>query len=565
MYRTIPLTALLILALLVVACTPEQLPEPETALTSSGGEPAQTERTANTSPEPSPTTMRSPVPAATQTDQPVPSSAPEFQLPAGQEPGSLYHGKEDPLPAIAFSPSGDTLATGHRDGRVLLWDVSTGQRLQELDRPVSAPSLGEITALAFSPDGTLLAAAKPGQGSIDLWQVTTGEFERALEVGQGVVEIAFSPDGRRLASAVGRGQRPRVIVWDTESWTEQATLQDVGPTVAFTQDSSTVVTQSGASLAASAPSTDPESAIVLWDVASGQQTQAIPLDGFIVSIDYDAERNLVAANLLPVMSEGADPTPRTLLLDATSGATLHSLAPPPEESTPPPTGPDILVLSPDGSLLAVSYQPNRLDLRQVATGEHLLTLRGPADWLRYPVFSPDGRFLAASSSDGRILFWALVPNEPAGGPVFPSGEGITELWQEYANADYGFGFRYPSTWTLVERPNMVSLVYNESGVALGIGYKRAGDDVDLTQYGGAAGDFVGLGSISFLGEEIVQTALVYQGVHKQIHYNETREIRRGDLIFTLAVRSERAFDAAVVPEEVRLAADDVLASFTSLE
>lgn len=409
MYRTISLTTLLILALLVVACTPEQLPEPEAALTASGGEPAQTERTANPSPEPSPTTMSSPVPAATPAEQQAaPSSAAELQLPAGEEPGSLYHGKEDPLPAIAFSPAGDTLATGHRDGRVLLWDVSTGQQLQELDRPVSAPSLGEITALAFSPDGTLLAAAKPGQSSIDLWQVRTGEFERALEVGQGVVEIAFSPDGRRLASAIGRGQRPRVIMWDTESWTEQAALQDVGPALAFTQDSSTVVTQSGASLAAGAPSTDPESAIVLWDFASEQQEQRIPVDGFLVSVDYHAGQNLLAANLLPVMAEGVDLAPRTLLLDTSSAVTLHSLAPPPEESAPPPTGPDFIALSPDGSLLAVGYQPNRLDLRQVATGEHLLTLRGPADWLRYPLFSPDGSLLAASSSDGRILFWEVA-------------------------------------------------------------------------------------------------------------------------------------------------------------
>lgn len=207
-----------------------------------------------------------------------------------------------------------------------------------------------------------MAAAKPDRSRIDLWQVTTGEFEHALEVGQGVVEIAFSPDGRLLVSAIGRGQRTQVVVWDIETWAIQATLEDIGPYVAFTQDSSTVVTQSGASLAASAPTTDPESAIVLWDFASEQQAQRIPIDSFIVSIDYHAVHNLVAANLLPVMAEGVDPTPRTLLLDTASGVSLHSLAPPPEESAPPPTGPDVLALSPDGSLLAVGYQPTRIDL-----------------------------------------------------------------------------------------------------------------------------------------------------------------------------------------------------------
>lgn len=148
-YLATLLTALSIMVL--AACTAELQLEPEAALTPSGVGPAQTERPATVSPAPSPTPTSDPRPAATPAEQQAaPSSAAEFQLPAGEEPGWVYHGKEDPLPAIAFSPAGDTMATGHRDGRVLLWDVSTGQQLQELDRQVSAPSLGEITALAFA-------------------------------------------------------------------------------------------------------------------------------------------------------------------------------------------------------------------------------------------------------------------------------------------------------------------------------------------------------------------------------------------------------------------------------
>lgn len=140
-----------------------------------------------------------------------------------------------------------------------------------------------------------------------------------------------------------------------------------------------------------------------------------------------------------------------------------------------------------------------------------------------------------------------------------------EVWAEYVNEDYGFRFRYPSSWTLVERPNGVSLVYKGTGITLGIRFKRSGEEMDLTQYGGAAGNFVSRGTVNFLGEETVKTALVFQGVDKEIHYNETREISRGDLVFTLSVKSNRAYDVAVVPEEIQAAADDVLASFALIE
>lgn len=147
----------------------------------------------------------------------------------------------------------------------------------------------------------------------------------------------------------------------------------------------------------------------------------------------------------------------------------------------------------------------------------------------------------------------------------PLAESTIETWQEYANLDYGFRFRYSSSWTLVERPNMISLVYRGTGITLGIRFKRSGDTVELLQYGGAAGDFTSRGTVSFLGEEIEKMALVFQGVDKEIHYNETREINQGELVFTLAIKSNRNYDLAVIPEEIQMAADKVLTNFELIE
>jgi len=141
-------------------------------------------------------------------------------------------------------------------------------------------------------------------------------------------------------------------------------------------------------------------------------------------------------------------------------------------------------------------------------------------------------------------------------------------WTTYHDPDYGFSFRYPAErWTPV-RPadddHLLSLTYHELGIALRIKVKRLGEDVDMQLYGGAAGDFVPQGTILFLGEEVERTALVYDDITRRIFYNATNVIPRGDLLFSLALVSNRDFERdpiAIVPEDVQTEADRILETF----
>jgi WD40 repeat protein len=99
--------------------------------------------------------------------------------------------------ALAFSPDGFTLASGHYDGMVRLWDMRNGMLLLEF------PSGAVVQSLAFSPDGRMIATGGSFQDSlVRLWSVGSGELLRALEGHTGgVTSLVFSPDRQYLVSA----------------------------------------------------------------------------------------------------------------------------------------------------------------------------------------------------------------------------------------------------------------------------------------------------------------------------------------------------------------------------
>jgi WD40 repeat protein len=129
---------------------------------------------------------------------------------------------------LAFSPDGKLLAGGGWDNKIHLWETETGKEIQTLDEPQN-----NLSQIAFSPDGKTLAStltpdrafqlrkvlAEPQQanyGTVRLWEVLTGQ-ERGRFTGQvgGVLTLAFSADGRRLASG---GNDTSVLLWDVTGW-----------------------------------------------------------------------------------------------------------------------------------------------------------------------------------------------------------------------------------------------------------------------------------------------------------------------------------------------------------
>ncbi len=90
-----------------------------------------------------------------------------------------------------FGPDGARPATGSSDGTARVWDVATGQALFTLSGHTGG------VQVAYSPDGTRLATSAIGAAKV--WDAVTGRELLSLSIPSGWgARVAFSPDGARL-------------------------------------------------------------------------------------------------------------------------------------------------------------------------------------------------------------------------------------------------------------------------------------------------------------------------------------------------------------------------------
>jgi WD40 repeat protein/uncharacterized caspase-like protein len=288
---------------------------------------------------------------------------------------------------VGFSADGKSLITVAGQGDVVMWDVASGNRLRNFAAPAAASSnplgnMGSMPNLGTLPNmgkrGSIpnmpTMPSIPNMGDINSMITNVLGTMTSGTMGKNVTSIAFSPDGRVLATGGvesksnfdmgalmntanqkgSKGKRPQ----DPQDILKDIKIESVGQ-------------------------------VLLWDTATGQQVGAIKGHGTgVTDVVFSRDGKLLA-------SGGTDNTIK--IWDVVTKRELRTL-------TGHTANIESMDFSPDGRLLASASDEGSTFLWDTNTGEHLLTLISLDDGGEWMVVTPEGLFDGTPASWNQILW-----------------------------------------------------------------------------------------------------------------------------------------------------------------
>ncbi len=317
------------------------------------------------------------------------------------------------LEGVAISSDGKNLAV-NQDSQISVWNTETRQKLKTLkgDAPEGP--------MAFSPDGKSLASAGLFTSTIKVWDIVSGKNLDTLNSKTSGLSISYSPDGKMIAVGGAVNNNDLISIWDLASRRVIRTLNgndklasDPALSLAFRPD--------GKALAIGG------TAIRLWDLTNGQISQ--PMKGHsrsITSLTFSSDmKNITSGSLdgtlkLWEIANKPDTDSPALWKYKTSGITQAF------------SKNGRWVASGSKSLLSKDKEEMPIDILDINTGRVIRKLIGHDRPYPALAFSTNGKLLASGSDDKTIKLWGMDS-----GQELQTLKGHTRGVLSVAFGDYG--------------------------------------------------------------------------------------------------------------------------------
>lgn len=352
-------------------------------------------------------------------------------------------GHVDNVYFVAFSADGRQLASASVDKTVRIWDATPLEIEPASEHRTLRGHAGAVTDVAFHPtDGRSLVSAG-ADGTVQMWNARSGEKLETVHVPPTDfgVRVAYSPDGRRLAVVSGESARAAVTIWDTAT----AKLTDSFPQaaqdmcVAFSPNGRHVASAGMAS--ASMASAGMDFDVRVRETTTGELLSVVPHHTWPINCIAISPDNRYLA------SGSSDSTVR--ICDWRTGEQLRVLRP---QFAGRVAG---VAFSSDGEWLASASWDRTVKIWNTSTWElvddlpdstgaalcvafgpdrrlvwgstdgtvkvwdgpdaELHVLRGHTSWVQAVSVSPDGERIASASLDGTVKVWPAPPEPNAEG------------------------------------------------------------------------------------------------------------------------------------------------------